>query len=47
MEVTGSHIGLPNLQNRLFYCYGTRTSIWYANAENGGAQVTVIIPITF
>ena len=47
MEVTGNHIGLPNLQNRLFYCYGTRASIRYANAENGGAQVTVIIPITF
>lgn len=47
VEVTGGHVGLANLQNRLFYRYGMRASIRYANAADGGAHVTVTIPITF
>ena len=43
--LTGSHIGIRNLQHRLYYLYRENASIAFSNVDSGGAQIRIHLPI--
>ncbi len=42
--LTGSHIGIRNLQHRLYYYYRGTASISFSNAKEGGARTVIRLP---
>lgn len=43
--LTGQHIGIRNLQHRLYYFYKGKASISFANADSGGACTEILLPL--
>lgn len=43
--LTGSHIGIRNLQQRLYYYYKGAASILFDNTTHGGARITMKLPL--
>lgn len=43
--LTGSHIGIRNLQHRLYYLYKGNASMEFSNVDTGGARILIHLPL--